>query len=289
MTNGSRCSGPVHFALVTLSEKTEHPDIDTAWGENPVKPVRKLNRRSFLARVAGGAFIAGGALTVLTPAMAQTGITDRDPSDRVGFGRGGGTGITDTDSGVGADPAGRGRGGSRPGSTGVTDSDPSDPVGRGRGGSGITDSDTGPYADPRGRGRGGVRGPGGNNPYDPAGREERCENNRRLYAELSRDGPTPDTWSEGQLRVAQADLQAANGAIAAMRQTSTTDSDAQRAWAVIEPIARRYGIPVTRQGTWYSVTSELDQLIYRAQSSPIRAERMRRLQQARNNLAALGC
>lgn len=253
-----------------------------------MKPVRKLNRRSFLARVGGGV-IAGGALALVRgPARAQ--VTDHDPSDPVGRGRGGGTGLTDTDSGVGADPAGRGRGGGpRPGATGVTDSDPSDPVGRGRGGSGVTDSDRGPYADPRGRGRGGQRGPSESSPYDPAARDLRCENNRRLYAELSRDGSTPETWSEGQLRVAQADLQAAIGAINVMRQTTTTDSDARRAWAVIEPIARRYGIPVSRQGTWYNVTSELDRLIYRAQSSPIRTERLRQLQQARTNLSALGC
>ena len=46
----------------------------------------------------------------------QTGYTDSDPTDRVGSGRGGTgsrqhTGVTDRDSGAGADPAGSGRGG----------------------------------------------------------------------------------------------------------------------------------------------------------------------------------
>jgi len=184
-----------------------------------MKPVRKLCRRSFLARVAGvtAAALAGG-----TSRAGQ--VTDRDPTDPVGRGRGGGTGITDADSGVGADPAGRGRGGGpRPGSTGVTDSDPGDPVGRGRGGSGITDSDSGPYADPRGRGRGGQRGPSESSPYDPAGRDERCANNRRLYAELSRDGPTPDTWSDAQLRIAMADREAVQAAAAMREENSSGD------------------------------------------------------------------
>ncbi len=61
----------------------------------------------------------------------RTGITDRDPHDPVGNGRGRrrryGSGITDSDPG---DPVGNGRGRRR---TGITDSDPSDPVGNGRG------------------------------------------------------------------------------------------------------------------------------------------------------------
>lgn len=104
-------------------------------------PMRKLNRRSFLARVAGGVLAGGGALAVIAPSHAQTGITDRDPSDRVGYGRGGGTGITDADSGPGADPAGRGRGASGP------------PRGVGEY-TGVTDADTGAGADPPQRGRG---------------------------------------------------------------------------------------------------------------------------------------
>ncbi|MGQ0659649.1 hypothetical protein [Sphingosinicella sp.] len=252
---------------------------------------RRISRRSFIAAVAGGAATGAGSLGLVI-GRAQAGqVTDRDPGDPVGRGRGGGTGITDSDSGVGADPAGRGRGGGpRPGATGVTDSDPSDPVGRGRGGSGVTDSDTGPYADPRGRGRGGQRGPSANSPYDPAARDERCENNRRLYAELNRDGSTPESWSEGQLRVAEADLEAIGGAISMQRTNSSGNQQVQdRAWSIIAPIGPRYGFPITRSSDWYRLEGELRRQIYLARTSPVRAERMRQLQNARTNLAALGC
>ncbi|MGQ0659932.1 hypothetical protein [Sphingosinicella sp.] len=99
-----------------------------------MKPTRKISRRSFIGRVAGGALVGGAALTAIaTRAQAQ---------------------VTDSDSGPYADPAGRGRG-----NTGVTDSDPHDPPGRGRGvrrptTSGITDGDAGRTADPGGNGRG---------------------------------------------------------------------------------------------------------------------------------------
>jgi hypothetical protein len=104
-----------------------------------MKPTKKLSRRSFLGRVAGGAIAGGAALTILgeTPAYAQ---------------------VTDTDTGRYADPVGRGRG--RRGS-GVTDSDTgryADPAGNGRGRrrrcTGLTDADRGSWADPADCGRG---------------------------------------------------------------------------------------------------------------------------------------
>lgn len=133
-----------------------------------MRPTRKVSRRSFLGSVAGGVF-GGGALTLIAGRAQAFQVTDRDTgvnADPVGRGRGG-TGITDSDSGVGADPAGRGRGNRLPPNTGITDSDTGavrDPAGRGRGSigrtpSGVTDSDGGPTADPVGRGRGG-RAPG---------------------------------------------------------------------------------------------------------------------------------
>src|SRR5262245_31129459 len=109
---------------------------------------KRLNRRSFMSRVAGAAVIAGSAAGVVTgEARAQnyTGHTDRDSgsnADRAGYGR---TGVTDRDSGNGADRAGYGRGGQ----SGVSDSDSgqyADPAGRGRGSSGLTDNDSGQYA-----------------------------------------------------------------------------------------------------------------------------------------------
>src|SRR5215468_4211666 len=106
---------------------------------------KRLNRRSFMSRVAGAAMLAGGAAGVVTgAAKAQnyTGRTDSDSgsnADRSGYGR---TGISDSDSGAGSDRPGYGRGGH----AGVTDHDTgvgADPAGRGRGNSGITDSDSG--------------------------------------------------------------------------------------------------------------------------------------------------
>ncbi|MDP3416772.1 hypothetical protein [Falsiroseomonas sp.] len=83
----------------------------------------------------------------------RSGLTDSDPSDDVGNGRGGNrppAGVTDRDPG---DQPGRGRGGNR--AAGPSDSDPNDPPGRGRGGNrapaGPSDNDP---SDPPGRGRG---------------------------------------------------------------------------------------------------------------------------------------
>jgi hypothetical protein len=112
-----------------------------------MKPLRRLNRRSFLGQVAGGGAAFGALGLIGGAAQAQTGPY---------------TGVTDSDSGSHADNAGHGRGpgGNASGQpqsgpqTGVTDSDPTDPVGRGRGGqTGYSDSDSGANADPSGRGR----------------------------------------------------------------------------------------------------------------------------------------
>jgi hypothetical protein len=106
-----------------------------------------------------------------------SGVTDSDPSDSPGYGRGGvrSAGISDADP---HDPPGRGRGGYRaPYRTGINDSDPYDPAGGGRGGyrapyrTGFNDSD--PY-DPPGGGRGGYHAPyrtgiSDSDPHDPPG------------------------------------------------------------------------------------------------------------------------
>ncbi|MGE0046237.1 MAG: hypothetical protein AB7J28_07545 [Hyphomonadaceae bacterium] len=140
---------------------------------------KRLNRRSFMARVAGGAAAAGALATVVGASNARaqnyTGQSDRDPTDPGGYGR---TGVTDSDRGQGADrvgygrgdrsgcsdtdptdPAGNGRNCSRADQSGLTDTDPTDPAGNGRGGSrgaqsGITDTDP---TDPAGNGRGAKR------------------------------------------------------------------------------------------------------------------------------------
>ena len=124
-----------------------------------MKPTRRLSRRSFLGRVAGGAVAAGAAMTVLTgPAEAQ-GCSDSDSGrngDPSGRGR---RCCTDSDRGRYADGVGRGR---RCGRSGITDRDTggnSDAAGNGRGPlrarpSGLTDGDSGRYSDRANFGRG---------------------------------------------------------------------------------------------------------------------------------------
>src|SRR5689334_17076844 len=103
---------------------------------------RKTTRRSFLTRVVGGSLILGGPMGLIAGPTSAGQVTDHDPTDPAGSGRGGGTGFTDSDSGPGSDPAGRGRG-----------TDPSQARGAGPV-TGVTDSDGGPSADPPQRGRG---------------------------------------------------------------------------------------------------------------------------------------
>ena len=112
-----------------------------------MKNLRKLSRRSFLARVAGGAVAGGAALTVLGGRAEALQITDRDPGDPANR-----TGLTDQDP---SDPAGNAprRGGNR--IRGCTDNDRgnnSDPAGNGRG-NGVTDNDRGTNSDPARCGR----------------------------------------------------------------------------------------------------------------------------------------
>jgi hypothetical protein len=120
-------------------------------------PRRRLNRRSFLGQVAGGAASAGALGLIGGEARAwqtgpYTGVTDTDSgshADNAGHGRGPGgnaygqpaqpqtgqTGYSDSDSGANADPSGGGRRGQRT-NTGITDGDPTDPYGQGQGTSG---------------------------------------------------------------------------------------------------------------------------------------------------------
>ena len=98
-----------------------------------MKPTRKLSRRSFLTRVAGGAIITGGAMVALTGGARAYQVTDSDSgatADPAGRGRGGANrrirGCTDGDAGATADPPSAGRG------TRQTDNDPSDPPSCGR-------------------------------------------------------------------------------------------------------------------------------------------------------------
>jgi hypothetical protein len=100
-----------------------------------MKSNRKLSRRSFLTRVAGGAVATGGALVLLSGKAEAQGVTDSDSGPHAdGAGRGRGSnhirGCTDNDTGSNADPAGNGRGNR----TSDADSGPnSDPANCGRG------------------------------------------------------------------------------------------------------------------------------------------------------------
>jgi hypothetical protein len=119
----------------------------------------RLGRRLLVLRVAGVG-VATGALSgcvvapapVYAPARVRTGLTDADPNDGPGQGRGGvrrASGLTDSDPN---DGPGQGRGGRR--GTGLTDADPNDGPGQGRGRSNRRQvSDTDPRDAP-GRGRG---------------------------------------------------------------------------------------------------------------------------------------
>ena len=187
-----------------------------------MKPSRKLNRRSFLAQVAGGAVGAGALGLIHGEAWAYqvyTGVTDRDEGalrDGSGYGRGGTrpqsggqpeaggaplqqpTGITDSDTGSNSDNAGYGRGGQQA----ISDNDPTDPAGQGRNvrnraqppQTGVTDGDP---TDPVGAGRGGSTGysdsdSGAN--ADPSGRGQR---GRPTQTGITDRDPT-DSYGQGQ-------------------------------------------------------------------------------------------
>jgi hypothetical protein len=112
--------------------------------DQPEKP--RLGRRLLTLKLgAGVAATLGGAAAAqglkdaprqapVAPPPQRSGISDSDPSDPPGQGRGTGarppqSGMSDADP---TDPPGGGRGGNRQ-QTGLTDSDPTDPPGGGRG------------------------------------------------------------------------------------------------------------------------------------------------------------
>lgn len=115
------------------------------------KKASRLGRRGLVLKFAVlGSAAPALAACVAVPPVGGTGVTDGDPGDPPGMGRGTayrGTGVTDRDP---VDRPGQGRGTVY--RTGTTDSDPYDRAGAGRGGyrRGVTDSD--PY-DRAGAGR----------------------------------------------------------------------------------------------------------------------------------------
>lgn len=113
---------------------------DAADATTPASETRPaLGRRLLILNLAAGAAAATTAAPAAaiepTPVQYRTGLSDSDPGDAPGYGRGGyrgrpRTGINDGDPN---DPAGYGRGGGGYRPRNVTDSDPSDAAGRGRG------------------------------------------------------------------------------------------------------------------------------------------------------------
>jgi hypothetical protein len=119
-------------------------------------PRRIIHRRSFLVRVAGGAIAGGGALTLLrsSGATAQnvrySGVTDCDSgqgADRPGYGTGVRNQYTDNDTGPQGDPRCRGRGSNTGSNSGTQYNAQEHPNTR------CSDSDYGQYGDPAGHGR----------------------------------------------------------------------------------------------------------------------------------------
>lgn len=158
----ARCTLPRHGMLRENGARGDREDA--ALDGDETQP--RLRRRLLVlkATVIGAAAPALAGCVVAPPGYApqpyQTGLTDADPNDGPGQGRGGyraRTGYTDSDPG---DGAGQGRGGYSPARrrTGFTDADPSDGPGYGRGGgrrgTGYTDADP---VDGPGQGRGGMR------------------------------------------------------------------------------------------------------------------------------------
>jgi hypothetical protein len=198
-----------------------------------MKALRRLNRRSFLAQVAGTA-VAGGAIAVPGGDAKAGQVTDSDPSDPVGRGRGGGTGFTDRDP---TDAVGRGRGNSQvTDNNRVTDSDPTDPAGGGRGRSGsggvttdnrVTDSDP---TDPIGGGRGSPPRPDTQPPdYPRMGRRPPRDDyvdcvRERENLELAEERLRQASWGADELENARAGLARMREGIAEMDRLRREDA-----------------------------------------------------------------
>lgn len=183
-----------------MSDDVKQMKSERTLSEDELVSERAVGRRSALTAM-GGVVLGAAAMTVLGAAGAESAEaqsdgdmgryadgTARPPPPRPPPPRRRRSGVTDSDSGQGADPAGNGRGRRGSARSGCTDSDGgpnADPGGAGRrcaGGrrTGCSDSDGGPNADPGGAGRrcgGGARScsdSDGGPSADPGGRGRRC-------------------------------------------------------------------------------------------------------------------
>lgn len=148
---------------------------------------RRVSRRSFMSSVTAGLLAGSGAVILVAgPARAQnySGVTDCDTgngADRPGYGTGQRNQYTDQDTGPNSDPRCHGRG-----PAGQREGGPSGAGNYGGQASTCTDTDRGANADPAGRGRcGRPRGSAPSNTrhcsdadsgaaYDPAGQGRHC-------------------------------------------------------------------------------------------------------------------
>jgi hypothetical protein len=154
-----------------------------------MKASRTLSRRSFVAKVAGGMIATGGAAALIVgPAHAQnySGVTDCDSgngADRPGYGTGNRNQYTDQDTGPNADARCHGHGPNRPegGTSGYGRYSYEYPP------SGCSDSDGGSGADPGGRG---VRCNGRTPPthYPPENTRHCTDSDTGPHADLPQSG-----------------------------------------------------------------------------------------------------
>jgi hypothetical protein len=120
-----------------------------------MKPVRTTSRRSFLLRVgatasAGAALALVGGSELRAQNIRYTGVTDCDSgngADRPGYGTGNRNRYTDSDTGPGSDPRCQGRGSNSGANTGTQYNPQSQPR------TNCSDSDYGQHGDPGGYGR----------------------------------------------------------------------------------------------------------------------------------------
>lgn len=112
--------------------------------------MRRVSRRSFMARVAGSALLAGGAAAlILGTAEAQRRVrSDRDATDPTHRGVPRNDAMSDNDG-----PPEQDSGNGAPRGKPLADADMTDPVAVGRGYQNCNDADDGPKADERGLGR----------------------------------------------------------------------------------------------------------------------------------------
>jgi hypothetical protein len=183
-----------------------------------MKPRRAVSRRSFIAKVTGGIAFLGSFGSLARGASAQQTDADRHIADQPGAGRGPVSGISDRDP---TDSVGNGRGNTmrrgdlpeperppanpfrdnqaegRHAPSGLTDSDPSDPSGDGRGGA-VQTPPRSPYRDNQAGGRHAPSGVTDSDPTDPVGDGRGAGAPRARSCSDTDAGPASDPARQGR-------------------------------------------------------------------------------------------